>query len=194
MSDERRGGSGGFGGAFVLLIVVGAIVKFWVWIAVAFGAAVVFGLLLWLAFYAARRVDAREHARIAIVARADQAARVDARRRRPRRLPASSDVTKSSIWRENSSRGRQQVDRVQATAKGTKSRIIRMPQSERGLVLSPNAPWRDRALRSGADPPAGRDFRTSRLCYQTARRCRTAYWRCRQWRCRARATLRPGRW
>ena len=72
MSDERRGGSGGFGGAFVLLIVVGAIVKFWVWIAVAFGAAVVFGLLLWAAFYAARRVDARENARLAIAARADR--------------------------------------------------------------------------------------------------------------------------
>jgi hypothetical protein len=72
MSDESRGGSGGFGGAFVLLIVVGAIVKFWVWIAVAFGAAVVFGLLLWAAFYAARRVDARENARLAIVARADR--------------------------------------------------------------------------------------------------------------------------
>jgi hypothetical protein len=70
MSDERRGG--GFGGAFVLLIFVGAIVKFWVWIAVAFGAAVVFGLLLWAAFYAARRVDAREHACLAIVARADR--------------------------------------------------------------------------------------------------------------------------
>jgi ABC-type Fe3+-siderophore transport system permease subunit len=71
MSDERRGG-GGFGGAFVLLIFVGAIVKFWVWIAVAFGAAVVFGVLLWLAFYAARRVDAREDARLATVARADR--------------------------------------------------------------------------------------------------------------------------
>jgi hypothetical protein len=71
MSDERRGGSGGFGGAFVLLIAVGAIVKFWVWIAVAFGAAVLFGLLLWAAFYAARWVDAREDARIAIAARAD---------------------------------------------------------------------------------------------------------------------------
>ena len=46
MSDEPRGGSGGFGGAFVLLIAVGAILKFWVWIAVAFGAAVLFGLLL----------------------------------------------------------------------------------------------------------------------------------------------------
>jgi hypothetical protein len=72
MSDERRRGSGGFGGAFVLLIVVGAIVKFWVWIAVAVGAAVMFGLLLWAAFYAARRVDAREDARLAIAARADR--------------------------------------------------------------------------------------------------------------------------
>ena len=72
MSDERRGASGGFGGAFVLLIFVGAIVKFWVWIAVAFGAAMVFGLLLWAAFYAARWVDAQEHARLAIAARADR--------------------------------------------------------------------------------------------------------------------------
>jgi ABC-type Fe3+-siderophore transport system permease subunit len=70
MSSER--GGGGFGAAFVLLIVVGAIVKFWVWIAVACGAAVLFGVLLWLAFYAARRVDARYDARLAIAARADQ--------------------------------------------------------------------------------------------------------------------------
>jgi hypothetical protein len=42
-----------------------------VWIAVAFGAAVLFGLLLWLAFHAARRVDARERARLALAARAD---------------------------------------------------------------------------------------------------------------------------
>ena len=69
MSDEGRGG-GCFGAAFVLLIFVGAIVKFWVWIAVAFGAAVLFGLLLWLAFHAARRVDARERARPALAARA----------------------------------------------------------------------------------------------------------------------------
>jgi uncharacterized membrane protein len=71
MSDDRRSG-GGFGGAFVLLIFVGAVVKFWIWIVAVIGALVLFGLLLWLAFYAARRVDAREHARIAIVARADQ--------------------------------------------------------------------------------------------------------------------------
>jgi len=43
-----------------------------VWIVAVLGAAVVFGLLLWAAFYAARRADAREHARMAIVARADQ--------------------------------------------------------------------------------------------------------------------------
>jgi hypothetical protein len=43
-----------------------------VWIAVAFGAAVLFGLLLWLAFHAGRRVDARERARLALAARADQ--------------------------------------------------------------------------------------------------------------------------
>jgi hypothetical protein len=71
MSDERRSG-GGFGGAFVLLIFIGFIVKFWVWILAALGALVVFGLLLWLAFYAARRVDARENARLAIAARADR--------------------------------------------------------------------------------------------------------------------------
>ena len=44
MSSER--GGGGLGAAFVLLIFVGAVAKFWVWIAVAFGAAVLFGLLL----------------------------------------------------------------------------------------------------------------------------------------------------
>jgi hypothetical protein len=71
MSDERRSG-GGLGAGFVLLIFVGAIVKFWVWIVAALGALVVFGLLLWAAFYAARRVDDREDARLAIVARADQ--------------------------------------------------------------------------------------------------------------------------
>ncbi|HME17683.1 MAG TPA: hypothetical protein VKG83_19950 [Mycobacterium sp.] len=70
MSSERSGG--GLGAAFVLLIFVGAVAKFWVWIAVAFGAAVLFGLLLWLAFYAARRVDDRENARKAIAGRADQ--------------------------------------------------------------------------------------------------------------------------
>ena len=71
MSSERRGG-GGLGALFTVLIAVGAIVKFALWIAIAFGGLVLFGLLLWAAFYAARRVDARENACVAIAARADQ--------------------------------------------------------------------------------------------------------------------------
>jgi ABC-type Fe3+-siderophore transport system permease subunit len=71
MSSEGRGG-GGLGAAFVLLIFVGAVVKFWAWIAAVLGAVMVFGLLLWLIFYLERRTDARENARLAIVARADQ--------------------------------------------------------------------------------------------------------------------------
>ena len=70
MSSERR--SGGLGAAFVLLIFIGAIVKFWVWIAAVLGALMTFGLLVWLTFYVERRVDAREEMRAALVARADQ--------------------------------------------------------------------------------------------------------------------------
>jgi hypothetical protein len=47
-------------------------VKFWVYIVAALGALVVFGLLLWLAFWAARRVDAEHQALAALAARADQ--------------------------------------------------------------------------------------------------------------------------
>jgi ABC-type Fe3+-siderophore transport system permease subunit len=68
---ERRSG-GGFGAAFVLLIFIGAIVKFWAWIAAVLGALMVFGLLLWLTFSVERRVDAREEMRAGLVARADQ--------------------------------------------------------------------------------------------------------------------------
>lgn len=71
MSGER-GGGGGLGSAFVLLILMGFIVQFWLWIVAVLGGLLVFGLLLWLVSYAARQVDAREHARLAIVARADQ--------------------------------------------------------------------------------------------------------------------------
>jgi ABC-type Fe3+-siderophore transport system permease subunit len=68
----RRSG-GGFGAAFVvLLIFVGAVVKFWAWIAAVLGALMVFGLLLWLTFHLERRVDARYERRAALVARADQ--------------------------------------------------------------------------------------------------------------------------
>jgi hypothetical protein len=68
---ERRSG-GGFGAAFVLLIFIGAIAKFWAWIAAVLGALMVFGLLLWLTFYVERRVDERYEKRAALVARADQ--------------------------------------------------------------------------------------------------------------------------
>jgi ABC-type Fe3+-siderophore transport system permease subunit len=71
MSNERRSG-GGLGAAFVLLIFVGAIVKFWAWIAAVLGALIVFGLLLWLTFYLERRADAKYEKRAALIARADQ--------------------------------------------------------------------------------------------------------------------------
>jgi hypothetical protein len=70
MSERRSGG--GFGAAFVLLIFIGAIVKFWAWIAAVLGALLVFGLLLWLTFYVERRVDERYARRAALIARADQ--------------------------------------------------------------------------------------------------------------------------
>ena len=70
MTGERRGG--GFGAAFVLLIFIGAIVKFWAWIAAVLGGLIVFGLLLWLTFYLERRVDAGYERRAALAARADQ--------------------------------------------------------------------------------------------------------------------------
>ena len=68
---ERRSGAG-LGAAFVLLIFVGAVAKFWAWIAAVLGALMVFGLLVWLTFYVERRVDARYEKRAALVARADQ--------------------------------------------------------------------------------------------------------------------------
>lgn len=71
MSSRSRGG-GGFGAAFVLLIFIGFIAKFWAWIVAVLGGLIVFGLLLWLMFHLERRSDARQNARAAIVARADQ--------------------------------------------------------------------------------------------------------------------------
>jgi hypothetical protein len=70
MSSER--GGGGFGAAFILLIFIGAIAKFWAWIVAVLGATVLCGLLLWAAFYAARRVGDRDNERRAIAARADE--------------------------------------------------------------------------------------------------------------------------
>jgi hypothetical protein len=66
MSENQRHSGGG--SAFVLLLVVGFIVMFWWVIVAALGV-----LLLWgLALYASRCLDAREDARIALAARADQ--------------------------------------------------------------------------------------------------------------------------
>ena len=58
--------------AFVLLIVFGLAVRCWVWVAAVIGVLVLGAVLLWLAFYAARRVDERYEARAALVAGADQ--------------------------------------------------------------------------------------------------------------------------
>jgi hypothetical protein len=71
MSSERRGGGGGLGAAFVLLIFVGAIVNFWVWIVAVLGAIVLFVLLWWLASRAADRAAEQDAERDAVVARAD---------------------------------------------------------------------------------------------------------------------------
>ena len=57
---------------FVVLLVIGLIVAFRWWIAAALGLIALAAVLLWLSFYAARRVDARHEKRAALVARADQ--------------------------------------------------------------------------------------------------------------------------
>jgi hypothetical protein len=71
MSD-RRSGEGGLGAAFVLLIFIGFIAKFWVYIVGVLAALALVGLLWWWASYMDRRAKARENTRLAIVARADQ--------------------------------------------------------------------------------------------------------------------------
>jgi ABC-type protease/lipase transport system fused ATPase/permease subunit len=71
MSDRRSGG-GGLGGVFVLLLFIGFVAKFWVYIVAVLGALVLFGLLWWAASAAGRRADAEYQERAALVARADQ--------------------------------------------------------------------------------------------------------------------------
>jgi hypothetical protein len=71
MSD-RRSGEGGLGAAFVLLIFIGFIAKFWVYIVGVLAALALVGLLWWWASYMGRRAKARENTRLAIIARADQ--------------------------------------------------------------------------------------------------------------------------
>jgi hypothetical protein len=53
-------------------VLWGLIATFRWWVAVVLGAGVLFVALLWLAFYAARRVDAGCVERAVLVARADQ--------------------------------------------------------------------------------------------------------------------------
>jgi high-affinity nickel permease len=71
MTDDRRGG-GGLGAGFVLLIFVGVIVKFWVWILAAFAAVA----LIVLVFVLVHRSDKRHAAELehiaAIARRAEQ--------------------------------------------------------------------------------------------------------------------------
>lgn len=67
MSSERRS-SGGGGAGFVLLLVIGFVVMFWWVFAILFGIA----LLIAVGWYVSRRLDARDAARAAIIARADE--------------------------------------------------------------------------------------------------------------------------
>jgi ABC-type Fe3+-siderophore transport system permease subunit len=56
----------------VVLLVVGFLARYAVWIAAVLGAVVVFVAVLWLAFRLARRVDAKHAEHAVLVARADQ--------------------------------------------------------------------------------------------------------------------------
>ena len=72
MSDESRGGGGGLGAGFVLLIFIGFVVKFWLWILAAIAAVA----LIALVFVLVNRSDKRRAAELeqvaAIARRADQ--------------------------------------------------------------------------------------------------------------------------
>jgi nitrate/nitrite transporter NarK len=71
MSSDQRGGGGGLGAAFMLLIAVGVVVKFWLWILAGIAAAT----LIALVFYFVHRSDKRRAAELeqrAIAARADE--------------------------------------------------------------------------------------------------------------------------
>jgi hypothetical protein len=73
LGDEDRHGGGGVGGApLLVLVVVGAIVKYAVWIALFVGIALlVGGMVLW-SLYLERRDEERRAADARIAARADQ--------------------------------------------------------------------------------------------------------------------------
>lgn len=72
MSDDQHRGGSGFGAAFVVLIFVGVVAKFWIWILVILGV-IVAGVGLGVLLY---RCDTKRIARArvvaAIAARADE--------------------------------------------------------------------------------------------------------------------------
>jgi hypothetical protein len=71
MSDERRGG-GGLGAAFVLLILVGVVVKFWLWILAGIAAATLIALVVYLVHRSDKRRIAELARDAAIARRADE--------------------------------------------------------------------------------------------------------------------------
>jgi hypothetical protein len=70
--DDQHASTAPFVAAFVGLFVFGLCVRYWIWALAVMALVVLFAGLLWLSFWAARRVDARYEARAALVARADQ--------------------------------------------------------------------------------------------------------------------------
>jgi EamA domain-containing membrane protein RarD len=70
--EDDHASTAPFVAAFLALILFGLAVRYWVWVAAGAGVLVLGAVLLWLAFYAARRVDKRHEAQAAFVARADQ--------------------------------------------------------------------------------------------------------------------------
>jgi EamA domain-containing membrane protein RarD len=70
--EDDHASTAAFVAAFLALILFGLAVRYWVWVAAGAGVLVLGAVLLWLAFYAARRVDKRHEAQAAFVARADQ--------------------------------------------------------------------------------------------------------------------------
>jgi uncharacterized membrane protein len=60
------------GPLLLVLVVIGAVIKYAMWILAGIAIAVLLFALLSLAFHAARRVDARKEKRAALAARADE--------------------------------------------------------------------------------------------------------------------------
>ncbi len=72
MSDERRSGGGGIGAGFVLLLFVGAVAKFWIWIVAGLAGCALFVLGAHLIYRADKQRAAELERLAAIVARCDE--------------------------------------------------------------------------------------------------------------------------